>query len=137
MAKNDSILLDGIIDQRLADGLPSADRSEVFEYFCFEQLLKDYDLSQDEIESGWVDGRDDGGVRVANVVDAQPGQQIDVDALPSADDGPLRGLDLQAEGRIRGLADVAEKGFPQHRGRLWRIPYSVLRKGAWPAGPAG
>src|SRR5262249_42667267 len=33
-----------------------------FEYFCFEQLLKDYDLSRDEIESGWVDGRDDGGI---------------------------------------------------------------------------
>src|SRR5262245_57310922 len=62
MAKNDTILLDGIIDQRLHDALPSSARDEVFEYFCFEQLLKNYDLSKEEIESGWVDGRDDGGI---------------------------------------------------------------------------
>jgi hypothetical protein len=61
MAKNDVILLDGIIDQRLAEGLPSRERDEVFEYLCLEELLKDYDLSRDEIEAGWIDGRDDGG----------------------------------------------------------------------------
>lgn len=62
MAKNDAILLDGIIDQRLEEVLPSAERDEVFEYFAIEQLLKDYDLSRDEIETGWIDGRDDGGI---------------------------------------------------------------------------
>jgi hypothetical protein len=61
MAKNDVILLDGIIDQRLAENLPSAERDEVFEFLCLEQLLKDFDLSRDELESGWIDGRDDGG----------------------------------------------------------------------------
>ncbi len=34
----------------------------MFEYLCFEQVLKNYDLSREEIESGWVDGRDDGGI---------------------------------------------------------------------------
>jgi hypothetical protein len=62
MAKNDVILLDGIIDQRLADGYPSSRRDEVFEFFAFEQTLKDFDLSLDELDSGWVDGRDDGGI---------------------------------------------------------------------------
>lgn len=62
MAKNDVILLDGIIDQRLADRYPSSRRDEVFELFAFEQTLKDFDLSFDEIDSGWVDGRDDGGI---------------------------------------------------------------------------
>src|SRR6266568_2908108 len=61
MAKNDVILLDGIIDQRLAECLPSRERDEVFEFLVLEETLKDYDLSRDEIESGWVDGRDDGG----------------------------------------------------------------------------
>jgi len=61
MAKNDVVLLDGIIDQRLAEGLPSNERDEVFEFLCLEQLLKDYDLSRDDIESGWIDGRGDGG----------------------------------------------------------------------------
>jgi hypothetical protein len=62
VAKNDTILLDGIIDQRVADTFPSGKRDEVFEFLCFEQVLKNYDLSREEIESGWVDGRDDGGI---------------------------------------------------------------------------
>lgn len=62
MAKNDTFLLDGVIDQRIASRVPSADRGEAFELFALEQLLKDYDLSRDELETGWVDGSNDGGV---------------------------------------------------------------------------
>ena len=62
MAKNDVVLLDGIIDQRQKENIPSAERDEVFEFLVFEELLKDYDLTRDEIESGWIDGRDDGGI---------------------------------------------------------------------------
>jgi hypothetical protein len=62
MAKNDIVLLDGILDERVREGLPSQQSDEVFEYLSFEQILKDYDLSREEIEAGWVDGRDDGGV---------------------------------------------------------------------------
>lgn len=62
MAKNDIILLDGIVDQRLLQELPSRDRGEVFEYLVLEELLKDYDLSRDELDAGWIDGRNDGGV---------------------------------------------------------------------------
>ena len=61
MAKNDVILLDGIIDQRVADNYPSDQRGEVFELFALEELLKDNDLSSEEIESGWIDGQGDGG----------------------------------------------------------------------------
>ena len=42
MAKNDSILIDGIIAQRAADKKPSDDIGEVFEYFSFGQILKQY-----------------------------------------------------------------------------------------------
>jgi hypothetical protein len=62
MAKNDKILLDGIIDDRVEIKLPSSRRDEAFEYLAFEQILKDYDLSREEIESGSVDGRNDGGI---------------------------------------------------------------------------
>lgn len=62
MAKNDKILIDGIIDERVSIKLPSEKRDEAFEYFAFEQILKDYDLSSDEIKSGSVDGRNDGGI---------------------------------------------------------------------------
>lgn len=62
MAKNDKVLLDGIIDDRVESKLPSDQRDEVFEYLAFEQILKDFDLSHDEIENGSVDGRNDGGI---------------------------------------------------------------------------
>ena len=62
MAKNDVILLDGIIDERVADSSVTHDRDEVFELFVLEQVLKDYDLSADEIEAGWTDGAGDGGI---------------------------------------------------------------------------
>lgn len=62
MAKNDKVLIDGIIDDRVANKLPSDKRDEAFEFFCFEQILKNYDLSRDELEEGIVDGRNDGGI---------------------------------------------------------------------------
>ncbi|WP_203450020.1 hypothetical protein [Pectobacterium brasiliense] len=62
MARNDTILLDGIIEDRIENDLPSNDKGEVFEYLVLEQILKEYDLSFDEIESGWVDGGHDGGI---------------------------------------------------------------------------
>lgn len=62
MAKNDLILLDGIIDDRVANLVPSDKRDEAFEYFVFQQLLKDLDLSSEEIVAGSIDGRQDGGI---------------------------------------------------------------------------
>jgi hypothetical protein len=62
MAKNDKVLLDGIVDDRIEQVLPSTRRDEVFEYLAFEQILKDLDLSREEIENGIVDGRNDGGI---------------------------------------------------------------------------
>jgi len=62
MAKNDRFLVDGIIDDRVAARLPSNKRDEVLEYLAFEQVLKDLDLSSDELLSGLVDGRQDGGI---------------------------------------------------------------------------
>lgn len=62
MAKNDRILLDGIIDERILNKLPSEKRDEAFEYLAMEQILKDLDLATDEILYGSIDGRGDGGI---------------------------------------------------------------------------
>ena len=62
MPKNDMILLDGILDTRVEENIPSNQRDEAFEYLVYEQVLKDYDLSKDELLSGSVDGKDDGGI---------------------------------------------------------------------------
>lgn len=62
MAKNDRIILDEILKQRQAEIDPSATASEFFELFTAEQVLKDSDLSYDEIESGLVGDGGDGGI---------------------------------------------------------------------------
>lgn len=62
MAKNDTIIIDGILDERVALNYPSSKRDEVFEYFSIEQILKDANLSKDEILIGRVDGKNDGGI---------------------------------------------------------------------------
>lgn len=62
MAKNDKLLIDGIIDDRLSSNPSVRDRGDAFEIFAIEQILKDHDLSSDEIYYGRVDGRGDGGI---------------------------------------------------------------------------
>lgn len=62
MAKNDIILVDGIVDERVAQKYPSTQVDEVFEFLAFEELLKAYDLNTEELESGWIDGGGDGGI---------------------------------------------------------------------------
>lgn len=62
MAKNDIILIDGIIDERIKAKVPSCDKGEALEYLANEQILKNFDLSKDELENGSVDGRNDGGI---------------------------------------------------------------------------
>lgn len=62
MAKHDIILIDGIIEDRIVQSFPSKDKGEVFEYLSAEQILKDYDLSYEQITENSVDGRNDGGI---------------------------------------------------------------------------
>lgn len=62
MAKNDLILLDGILDDYLAQKRPSEKSDEVFEFFATEQMLKDYAFTTEQLLSGSVDGRNDGGI---------------------------------------------------------------------------
>src|SRR5258708_20250410 len=51
---------------------------EFFERFVSEQMLKNYDLSIDEIETGVVDGGDDGGIDAIYVL--INGELINIDS---------------------------------------------------------
>lgn len=62
MALNDQFLLDEILKQKKRELFPSASDASFFEYFCAAEILKDYDLSYEEIEAGIVDGEHDGGI---------------------------------------------------------------------------
>lgn len=62
MSRNDLVLLDSVISKNKGQYGEKYDLSEQFELFCFDLILRDNDLSLDEIESGWVDGKDDGGI---------------------------------------------------------------------------
>lgn len=62
MTENDRILLDEVLEQKRIEIDPEASASDFFEFFTAEQVLKDYDLSYDEIEFGLVADSGDGGI---------------------------------------------------------------------------
>jgi hypothetical protein len=59
---NSQIVLDDILTVFNQERAPNLSASEYFELFCAEQILKDYELSYDELYDGIVDGEHDGGV---------------------------------------------------------------------------
>jgi hypothetical protein len=61
MSVNDRIVLDTLIEARRAEIAPATSLSDFFELYAAEQILKNYDPSYEDIESGNVDGPDDGG----------------------------------------------------------------------------
>ena len=62
MKTNDRIILDQVLAQRKTAVDPASSDSVFFELFTAEQVLKDFDLSYDEIESGLAGGGQDGGI---------------------------------------------------------------------------
>ena len=62
MATNDRIILDQVLKQRKETIAPEVQDAFFFEFFTAEQILKDFDLSYDEIESGLIGGGGDGGI---------------------------------------------------------------------------
>lgn len=62
MSDNDIIILNSILGQDKAQRGGSLSDTEYFEVFAFEQILKNYELSYEEILKGSIDGGDDGGI---------------------------------------------------------------------------
>lgn len=61
-SNNDGIILNSIIQRKRQEWANTLSQDEYFEIFAFDQVLKDYDLSYDELLSNQVDGKDDGGI---------------------------------------------------------------------------
>jgi hypothetical protein len=62
MTANDRIILDKILEQKQQEIAPTLAASKYFEIFTAGEIVKDYDLSYEEIESGIVGDGGDGGV---------------------------------------------------------------------------
>jgi hypothetical protein len=62
MANNDQIILDQILEQQRSQRSPSASKASFFETYVVEQVLKNADLSDEEVESGLVGDGGDGGI---------------------------------------------------------------------------
>jgi hypothetical protein len=59
---NEIVILNAILEQKKAQTGESLSESDFFEVFTFEQILKNYDLSYDELLSGKTGAGDDGGI---------------------------------------------------------------------------
>jgi hypothetical protein len=62
MPSNDYILLESTLSLAKKDSGTNLPESDYFEAFVCEQILKDVDVSNDELLEGIIDGGDDGGV---------------------------------------------------------------------------
>lgn len=62
MSVNDQLILKRILEQNKAKVAPSLSESDFFELTVMEQVLKDFDLANEEIDLGITDGGDDGGI---------------------------------------------------------------------------
>jgi hypothetical protein len=62
MASNDQIILEQILQQQKASMENNITDSELFEIFTVENALKGFELVDEQIESGIVDGSNDGGI---------------------------------------------------------------------------
>ena len=63
MGKNDELALTASFDGWRAKRFPSPPKDlNLFEYYCIEQFLRSYDLSDSQLKSGLVGGPKDGGV---------------------------------------------------------------------------
>lgn len=62
MNSNDQIILDQVLEQQREARAPAMSKSDFLELFVAEQVLKDYDMSDDELESGIVGSSGDGGI---------------------------------------------------------------------------
>lgn len=62
MPSNDRVVLQELLRQSKSDVAPSLDDDQYFELFTAEQVLKNRDLSYEELENGLVGNPQDGGV---------------------------------------------------------------------------
>ncbi len=62
MAANDTILLDKLLVQKKVQVANTLADEAFFEIFTFEQVLKNYELSYEELLDGKIGGSDDGGI---------------------------------------------------------------------------
>jgi len=62
MSENDRIVLKAVLEEQKADKAPDLSDNAYFEIFTAEHILKNFDLSYDEIQSGQVGAGGDGGI---------------------------------------------------------------------------
>src|SRR5690349_9730241 len=62
MKTNNQKILEAILEESRAELAPTLSPSEHFEHFVADLVLRDHDLSLDEVASGLVDGGNDGGI---------------------------------------------------------------------------
>jgi hypothetical protein len=62
MARNDVVLLDSLVAKSRKQLGEKFEQSELFELFSFDQMLKDFDPTYEDLKRGWTDGGNDGGI---------------------------------------------------------------------------
>lgn len=118
MNANDKIILEQILEQQQQERAPTSAKSEFFELFVAEQVLKEHDLGYDELESGLMGGGQDGGIDAMYVLVNGELAQDDFDLGPLKKNVLIEAVLVQAklsdgfgEGAIEKLTAATEDLF--------------------------
>jgi AIPR protein len=102
---NDQIILENVLAQAKQNRAPNLTSSEYFGIYVAEQVLKDFDLSDEEVSSGIVDGGGDGGIdAIYTFVNGELAQE-DSDFASLKKDVALEFFVLQSKG-TNGFAEI-------------------------------
>lgn len=107
MSDIDAKALETNFDAWRAERVPELKKSEAFEKYAAEQVLKDWDLDDDEIEYGTLGGEDDGGVdRIYLLMN---GRLLQDDSDVSEDVNEVDLILIQAKNEATFKEDVLQK----------------------------
>jgi AIPR protein len=123
---NDKIILSSILEQRKKETAPELSEAKFFELFCASEILKDYELSYDEINSGNIGGGSDGGIDSLYLLlnDELVQEDTDVEALSKKRKNEIEIYIIQSK-RTDGFSEEAINKFNSSVEELFDLSRSL------------
>jgi hypothetical protein len=128
MANNQQIILDTLLEQKRMELEPTSNVDDFFEIFVSEQILKDAELSYDELEEGIVDNGGDGGIDTIYTFVNTDLVQKDSDLIEGKRNSVIEIYLIQAK-NTTGFGEAAIEKFISSAGDLFDLskPIDSLR----------
>ncbi len=120
MPSNQKLILDTLLGQRKAEYNDRLSDADYFEVFASEQILKDYELSLEEVEEGITGNGNDGGIDAIYVFANSDLIRLDADLLAQKRNIQLEVVLIQSK-VSSSFSESALQKFVQSAGDLFNL----------------